>query len=43
MWTYQFDKWNATGPAESKDLVILFDNKNIVKAYRYTTSNSKKP
>ena len=43
MWTYQFDKWNAVGPAQSKDLVILFDNKNIVKAYRYTTSNSKKP
>ena len=40
MWTYQFDKWNAVGPAQSKDLVILFDNKNIVKAYRYTTSNS---
>ena len=38
MWTYQFDKWNAVGPAQSKDLVILFDNKNIVKAYRYTTS-----
>ena len=43
MWTYQFDKWNALGPAQSKDLVILFDNKNIVKAYRYTTSNAKKP
>ena len=43
MWTYQFDQWNAICPAESKDLVILFDNKNIVKAYRYTTSNSKKP
>ena len=43
MWTYQFDKWNAVGPAQSKDLVILFDNKNIVKAYRYTTSNPKKP
>ena len=43
MWTYQFDRWNALGPAQSKDLVILFDNKNIVKAYRYTTSNSKKP
>ena len=43
MWTYQFDKWNAVGPAQSKDLVILFDNKNVVKAYRYTTSNSEKP
>ena len=42
MWTYQFDKWNTVGPAQSKDLVILFDNKNIVKAYRYTTSNPKK-
>ena len=43
IWTYQFDKWNAMGPAQSKDLVILFDSKNIVEAYRYTTSNSKKP
>ena len=43
MWTYQFDKWNSVGPAQSKDLVILFDNKNIVKAYRYTTSNPKRP
>ena len=42
MWTYQFDIWNALRPAQSKDLVILFDNKNIVKAYRYTTSNAKK-
>ena len=39
MWTYQFDKWSAVGPAQSKDLVILFDKENIVKAYRYTTSN----
>ena len=39
MWTYQFDQWIALGPAHSKDLVILFDKENIVKAYRYTTSN----
>ena len=39
MWTYQFDKWNAVRPTHSKDLVILFDKENIVKAYRYTTSN----
>jgi len=39
MWTYQFDQWNAVGPTRSKDLVILFDKENIVKAYRYTTSN----
>ena len=41
MWSYQFDKWNALGPAQSKDLVILFDKKNIVKGYRYTTSNKE--
>ena len=39
IWTYQFDQWNAVGSAYSKDLVILFDKENIVKAYRYTTSN----
>ena len=39
MWTYQFDKYVA-GSTESKDLVILFDDKNLVKAYRYT-SNAK--
>ena len=39
MWTYQFDQWKALGPTHSKDLVILFDKENIVKAYRYTTSN----
>ena len=39
MWTYQFDQWNALGPTHSEDLVILFDKENIVKAYRYTTSN----
>ena len=43
MWTYQFDQWSAMGPAQSKDLVILFDKKNLVKAYRYTTSNVKNP
>ena len=39
MWTYQFDQWNTFGSTHSKDLVILFDKENIVKAYRYTTSN----
>lgn len=37
MWTYQFDKYVA-GSTQSKDLVILFDDKNIVKAYRYTSN-----
>ena len=30
MWTYQFDQWNALDPAQSKDLVILFDKKNTI-------------
>jgi len=43
VWTYQFDQWNAVGSTYSKDLVILFDKENIVKAYRHTTSNPEKP
>ena len=42
IWSYQFDRWNAMRPAQSKDLVIRFDRNSIVKAYRYTTSNTKK-
>jgi hypothetical protein len=38
MWTYQRDTWKAIGEGESKGLVILFDDKNIVKAYRYESS-----
>jgi hypothetical protein len=38
MWTYQLDTWKAVGEGESKGLVILFDDKNIVKAYRYESS-----
>jgi hypothetical protein len=37
MWTYQFDKYVA-GSTQSKDLVLLFDNNNVVKAYRYTSN-----
>ena len=37
MWTYQIDKWNM-GEVESKGLVILFDDKNKVKAYRYESN-----
>ena len=37
MWTYQIDKWNL-GEVESKGLVILFDDKNKVKAYRYESN-----
>jgi len=41
MWTYQFDQWNAIGPANSKDLVILFDKKDTVNSYRFTSTRSK--
>ena len=37
MWTYQIDKWRM-GEVESKGLVILFGNKNKVKAYRYESN-----
>ncbi len=35
IWTYQLDTWQAIGEGQSKGLVILFDDKNIVKGYRY--------
>ena len=38
MWTYQINKWQAFGDVESKDLVILFDDRNKVKAYRYESN-----
>ena len=38
MWTYQIDKWRALGDMESKGLVILFDDQNKVKAYRYESN-----
>ena len=41
MWTYQFDQWNILEPTQSKDLVILFDEKNLVSVYRFTTSESE--
>lgn len=41
MWTYQFDKYKVVGEPESKDLVILFDNNQVVKAYRYTSGLSE--
>ena len=39
MWTYQIDKWRALGNIESKGLVILFDDQNKVKAYRYESNH----
>ncbi len=38
MWTYQFDTYNSMGKDKSKELVILFDNQNIVRAYRYASN-----
>ena len=38
MWTYQFDLWHSLGDDESKELVILFDDKNVVQAYRYASN-----
>ena len=38
MWTYQVDTWQAIGEGQSKGLVILFDEKNIVKAHRYESN-----
>ncbi len=38
MWTFQFDSWSAVGDDKSKELVILFGQNNVVKAYRYASN-----
>jgi hypothetical protein len=38
LWTYQFDTYNSIGDDKSKELVILFDQQNIVRAYRYASN-----
>ena len=38
MWTYQFDAWSSFGKDKSKELIILFDKDNIVRAYRYASN-----
>jgi hypothetical protein len=40
MWTYQFDTYNSLGIGKdnSKELTILFDENNVVKAYRYASN-----
>ncbi len=38
MWTYQFDGYNSMNKDESKELVLLFDDSGIVKAYRYASN-----
>jgi len=40
LWTYQFDTYNylRVGKENSKELTILFDENNVVKAYRYASN-----
>jgi hypothetical protein len=38
MWTYQFDAWRSIGKDRSKELIVLFDEQNIVQAYRYASN-----
>ena len=35
MWTYGRYTYRAIGQTDTKDLVIKFDNKNIVKSYTF--------
>lgn len=38
MWTYQYDHYSAFGKDCSKELIVLFDGDERVKAYRYSTN-----
>ncbi len=37
-WTYGYYLYRLIGESETKDLVITFDAKGVVKAYAYATS-----
>jgi outer membrane protein assembly factor BamE (lipoprotein component of BamABCDE complex) len=39
-WTYQFDSYSSIGSNQYKDLVILFDSRDVVKSYRYTSTGA---
>jgi hypothetical protein len=38
LWTYQFDTYNSFGKDHSKELIILFDQDHVVRAYRYASN-----
>ena len=38
MWTYGFYRYSLFGPSNTKDLVIVFDKKSVVKNYTYNSS-----
>ncbi len=40
-WTYQYDEYSPSGGGRSKELIILFDDEKIVRAYRYTSNIEK--
>lgn len=41
-WTYQYEEYNSFGDGQAKELIILFDDNKIVRAYRYTSNIGKK-
>jgi outer membrane protein assembly factor BamE (lipoprotein component of BamABCDE complex) len=41
-WTYGKYKYSAFGQAQTKDLVVRFDNNKIVRSYTYNSTADKK-
>lgn len=41
-WTYGKYKYSAFSQAQTKDLVVRFDNSKIVRSYTYNTTADKK-
>ena len=38
-WTYGHYHYSAFGPANTKDLVVRFDSKSVVRSYQFNTTN----
>jgi hypothetical protein len=41
-WTYGKYKYSAFGDAQTKDLVVRFDNNKVVRSYTFNTTADKK-
>lgn len=40
VWIYELNTYKVFGKGTSKDLIVVFDEKGIVKSYQFTSSNS---
>jgi hypothetical protein len=39
IWVYEYNEYHAIGRDLSKDLIVVFDDKGVVKSYQLMSSN----